>query len=151
VISCNQKSCASRAAAAPDAADADSGAGAEESGSKAAEETPIGNVEEQTSGEDVDWQLGAPSVGDGGDDAVTGTPEGDEAAEDGGSAVEAEPEVDIGGGAEGDSAQVRVRRRDRVRVRVGLRLGLAFWLSQYQHGCVGSPRHGGHGSSVVAS
>ena len=85
-------------------ADADSGAGPEESASKAAEETPAGNVEEPR---DVDWQLGAPSVG-GGDDAATSTPEDDDAAGDSG-AVEAEPEADVGGGAEGDSQQVRLR------------------------------------------
>jgi len=101
--------CSRRAAAAPDAADADAGAGAEESGSKAAEETPAGNVEESR---DVDWQLGARSVGDGGDDAATtGAPQGEEVA-GGGSAVEAEPEADVGGGAEGESAQVRLVLED---------------------------------------
>ena len=87
------------AAAAPDA---DSGAGSEESGSKAAEETPAGNVEETS--RKVDWQLGTPSVG-GDDDAATGAPQKGEAAEDGGAAVEAEPGADIGGGAE-EAAQV---------------------------------------------
>ena len=70
----------------------DSGAGSEESAAKAAEETPVGEVETSIKG---DWQLSAPSVGD----AASGTKAGEKTAETG-ITVAAAMDADPGDGPE---------------------------------------------------